>query len=217
MLCAVSSIQVMKTLFRIKLSSADINPNDPEVSEAILKQWVKGACYTFYFFQVCVCAALHDYLFVDMAMTWMDAQRYCREKHLDLATVDSPDDQHRLVHAAGGRSPAWIGLYDDFGSWKWSLWDHANYSDIPVMKTLFRIKLSSADIDPNDPEVSEAILKQLQGKLMKEMVNKNFSLRWTKARDGEIFHNTRKDQTIEALPDGDTECDLTIKHSSLND
>ncbi|KAJ3585604.1 hypothetical protein NHX12_014323 [Muraenolepis orangiensis] len=159
-----------------------------------------------------VCAALHDYLFVDMAMTWMDAQRYCREKHLDLATVDSPEDQHRLVHAASGRSHAWIGLYDEIGSWKWSLSDQ-----VPVMKTLFRIKLSSADIDPNDPEVSEAILKQLHGKLMQEMVNKNFSLRWTKARDGEIFHNMRKDQTIEALPDGDTECDLTIKHPSFDD
>ncbi|KAJ3584992.1 hypothetical protein NHX12_013715 [Muraenolepis orangiensis] len=105
-------------------------------------------------------------------------------------------------------SHAWIGLFDEFGSWKGSVSDQ-----VPVMKTLFRIKLSSANIDPNDPEVSEAILKQLHGKLMKEMGTKNFSLRWTKARDGEIFHNTRK----EALPDGDTECDLTIEHPSFDD
>ncbi|XP_030194768.1 aggrecan core protein-like [Gadus morhua] len=62
------------------------------------------------------------------------------------------------------------------------------------VKQSFRIKLSSADIDPNDPEWSEAILKQLHGKLKEKMVNNDFNLTWTKAPDGEIFHNTRKDE-----------------------
>ncbi|KAG7264850.1 hypothetical protein CRUP_004393 [Coryphaenoides rupestris] len=76
------------------------------------------------------------------------------------------------------------------------------------MKQSFRVKLSSTDVDPNDPEVSEAILKQLHGKLKEKMVNKVFSLRWKKAADGEIFHNTRKDETTSA---SEAECDLTIE------
>ncbi|CAL8378581.1 unnamed protein product [Boreogadus saida] len=38
-------------------------------------------------------------------------------------------------------------------------------SVVPAMKQSFRIKFRSADIDPNDPELSEAILKQVKGQL----------------------------------------------------
>ncbi|KAK0139366.1 Macrophage mannose receptor 1 [Merluccius polli] len=65
-------------------------------------------------------------------------------------------------------------------------------STIPARKQLFRIKLSSAVIDP---EVSEAILKQLHGKL-KKREKEDFSLRWMKAPDGEIFNNIREDEKI---------------------
>jgi len=68
-----------------------------------------------------VCSALHYYYVVDKAMTWMDAQSYCREHYNDLATVDGLEDQQRLEDAAGGHTgPAWIGLYDDVKSWTWS-------------------------------------------------------------------------------------------------
>ncbi|KAG7261511.1 hypothetical protein CRUP_010318, partial [Coryphaenoides rupestris] len=65
-----------------------------------------------------VCSALHYYYVVDTAMTWMDAQSYCREHYDDLATIDSLEDQQRLEEAAQGFSgSAWIGLYDDVKSW----------------------------------------------------------------------------------------------------
>ncbi|CAL8377598.1 unnamed protein product [Gadus morhua 'NCC'] len=74
------------------------------------------------------------------------------------------------------------------------------------VKQSFRIKLSSADIDPNDPEWSEAILKQLHGKLKEKMVNNYFNLTWTKAPDGEIFHNTRKDEKQQHPEVADERC-----------
>ncbi|XP_030194762.1 lymphocyte antigen 75-like isoform X1 [Gadus morhua] len=79
---------------------------------------------------------------------------------------------------------------------------------VPAMKKSFRIKLSSADIDPNDPELSEAILKQLHGKLKEKMVNEDLNLTWTKAPDGEIFHNTRKDEKQQHPEFADARCPL---------
>ncbi|KAL0189847.1 hypothetical protein M9458_016946, partial [Cirrhinus mrigala] len=44
-------------------------------------------------------------------MTWTDAQTYCRTHHYDLATVQNEK-------AFSGY--AWIGLYNDVNSWRWS-------------------------------------------------------------------------------------------------
>ncbi|CAL8384038.1 unnamed protein product [Arctogadus glacialis] len=74
------------------------------------------------------------------------------------------------------------------------------------VKQSFRIKLSSADIDPNDPDWSEGILKQLHGKLKEKMVNNDFNLTWTKAPDGEIFHNIRKDEKQQHPEFADERC-----------
>ncbi|KAI9515680.1 hypothetical protein NQZ68_023332 [Dissostichus eleginoides] len=60
-----------------------------------------------------------------------EAQRYCREKHTDLATVDSMEvvellnnklDPNKLSEH-GNIYRVWIGLYDDVDSWKWSMSD----------------------------------------------------------------------------------------------
>lgn len=36
---------------------------------------------------------------------------------------------------------------------------------VPLKKLSLRIKFSLADVDPNDPQVSQAILKQVRGQL----------------------------------------------------
>ncbi|CAL8326355.1 unnamed protein product [Lota lota] len=82
---------------------------------------------------------------------------------------------------------------------------------VPVLKQWFRIKFSSADIDPNDPELSKAILKQLHEKLKEKMVNEDFSLTWMKGPDGEIFHNTHKDKKQQYPEFADERCNLKIK------
>ena len=58
--------------------------------------------------------------------SWLDAQKHCREKYTDLATVDNTEDMDRLMHMTSGSYDgfAWIGMYDDlFRSWRWSLED----------------------------------------------------------------------------------------------
>ncbi|XP_033981495.1 secretory phospholipase A2 receptor-like isoform X2 [Trematomus bernacchii] len=57
-----------------------------------------------------------------------EAQRYCREKHTDLATVDSMEVVKLLNNMAGQyNQSAWIGLHDDRDTWKWSMSDPSFY------------------------------------------------------------------------------------------
>ncbi len=55
--------------------------------------------------------------------TWSEAQRYCRENYIDLATIDNMKEMNRLIKTVRATyyGSAWIGLYDDLNSWRWSL------------------------------------------------------------------------------------------------
>lgn len=55
-------------------------------------------------------------------MTWAEARTYCREKHTDLATVESMEDVERLTATVPGNhdSSAWIGLHNNPENWRWS-------------------------------------------------------------------------------------------------
>ncbi|KAK1899216.1 C-type mannose receptor 2 [Dissostichus eleginoides] len=72
--------------------------------------------------------AERQYHFVYEAKTMSEAQRYCREKHTDLATVDSMEVVKLLNDMAGQyNQSAWIGLHDDRDTWKWSMSDPSFY------------------------------------------------------------------------------------------
>ncbi|KAL2078946.1 hypothetical protein ACEWY4_024690 [Coilia grayii] len=61
----------------------------------------------------------HPYVLVEDKKNWTDAQRYCREKHTDLASVRNQAEDDLLVKARGSDSgEAWIGLFRD--AWEWS-------------------------------------------------------------------------------------------------
>ncbi|XP_074498856.1 C-type mannose receptor 2-like [Sebastes fasciatus] len=64
-----------------------------------------------------------------------EAQSYCREKYTDLATIDNMEDVkilnnmvdlNKMVNPDNSHE-AWIGLYDDQDSWRWSLSDTSFY------------------------------------------------------------------------------------------
>ncbi|KAK1898345.1 P-selectin [Dissostichus eleginoides] len=72
--------------------------------------------------------AERQYHFVYEAKNMSEAQRYCREKHTDLATVDSMEVVKLLNDMAGQyNQSAWIGLHDDRDTWKWSMSDPSFY------------------------------------------------------------------------------------------
>uniref|UniRef100_A0A8C1KNM7 Si:dkey-11o15.5 n=1 Tax=Cyprinus carpio TaxID=7962 RepID=A0A8C1KNM7_CYPCA len=76
-------------------------------------------------------ASSHQYHFVNESKTWTEAQRYCRQIYTDLATIDNMEEMNRLINTVNGsyNDSAWIGLYDDVNSWRWSLEDNDFYQE----------------------------------------------------------------------------------------
>ncbi|XP_036419993.1 macrophage mannose receptor 1-like [Colossoma macropomum] len=73
----------------------------------------------------------HQYHFINEPKTWAAAQRYCRENYTDLATFDNVEEVNRVIMTVGGSYSglAWIGLYDDLNSWRWSLDEDGFYKE----------------------------------------------------------------------------------------
>ncbi|KAJ4945296.1 hypothetical protein JOQ06_013823 [Pogonophryne albipinna] len=67
---------------------------------------------------------LYEYHFIREEKSWDEAQRYCREKYTDLATVSDMRDVGRLTNPPQ-TTDAWIGLRSinerDIKEWHWSL------------------------------------------------------------------------------------------------
>ncbi|XP_073727812.1 putative C-type lectin domain family 20 member A [Misgurnus anguillicaudatus] len=67
-----------------------------------------------------------QYVFVNESKTWTEAQSYCRDKYTDLATTENVQETIQLLNTVNDYNSidlAWIGLYDDLNSWKWTLED----------------------------------------------------------------------------------------------
>ncbi|XP_051733304.1 macrophage mannose receptor 1-like isoform X1 [Ctenopharyngodon idella] len=92
--------------------------------------WTDENCNTaFPFICYSALASSHQYHFVNESKTWAEAQRYCRQNYTDLATIDNMEEMNSLINTVNGsyNGSAWIGLYDDVNSWRWSLEDNDFY------------------------------------------------------------------------------------------
>ncbi|XP_058866875.1 macrophage mannose receptor 1-like [Acipenser ruthenus] len=78
---------------------------------------------------ICAVASGHfrKYHFVEDKKSWFDAQSYCREKHTDLATIESQEETEKVLNISAGFTDAWIGLYYDKENWQWSNGDNVSY------------------------------------------------------------------------------------------
>uniref|UniRef100_A0AAQ4QRW9 C-type lectin domain-containing protein n=1 Tax=Gasterosteus aculeatus aculeatus TaxID=481459 RepID=A0AAQ4QRW9_GASAC len=79
----------------------------------------------------CVCSRVYrEYHLIDIPKSWDEAQAYCRENNMHLATIGNRDDLEMLLkmtEAIGWNKITWIGLKrgTEF-SWKWSVGEPEN-------------------------------------------------------------------------------------------
>ncbi|XP_062372912.1 C-type mannose receptor 2-like [Sardina pilchardus] len=74
-----------------------------------------------YGFYIGLVHASHQYYYVADPKTWTEAQTYCREKYIDLATISNDTEKKRFLDWAQNiKGSAWIGLYRDLPGWRWS-------------------------------------------------------------------------------------------------
>nr|XP_055046626.1 C-type mannose receptor 2-like [Misgurnus anguillicaudatus] len=70
------------------------------------------------------------YHHINMYKTWTEAQKYCREKYIDLATVNNINDLNNMNQQMSviKLTEVWIGLNrSGVYKWKWSLGDPVKY------------------------------------------------------------------------------------------
>lgn len=63
------------------------------------------------------------YYLIQQRKTWSDAQAYCQTYYTDLAIIKTDDNMAQLQNEAQRQlnTNAWIGMYNDVRSWRWSL------------------------------------------------------------------------------------------------
>ncbi|XP_051258437.1 macrophage mannose receptor 1-like isoform X2 [Dicentrarchus labrax] len=98
---------------------------------------------------------LYKYDFIKEKKTWDEAQKYCREKYTDLATVYDMTDMKRLRASTEKQETGWIGLRSnpetDNRMWHWSL-PGVEFNDSDT-------KTEWAKDEPNDKLQSENCVK----------------------------------------------------------
>ncbi|KAI4903284.1 hypothetical protein NFI96_004359, partial [Prochilodus magdalenae] len=105
---------------------ATITTNDPRWNEYSCSSPLPFICY-----DATSSTSFRQYHFVNESKTWTEAQRYCRELYTDLATIDNMEEMDMLINTVNANYSglAWIGLYDDLDSWRWSLDDDSFYME----------------------------------------------------------------------------------------
>ncbi|MBN3279265.1 MRC1 protein, partial [Polyodon spathula] len=96
-------------------------------------------CYN----ESCTNASCTKYHFEGTFMNWSAAQTYCRDKYVDLATINSQEEAKQLSDMTNISVDAWIGMYHDAKeNWRWSNGDDVTYN-------MRRVKSFCATISPD--------------------------------------------------------------------
>ncbi|KAF4088838.1 hypothetical protein AMELA_G00059320 [Ameiurus melas] len=111
-------VRFLTTLFFFLLMNVELPSNTSDIMTMTLFQFLVFTGVVAF-----VLSASRKYYLIRETKTWHDALAYCRASHTDLAIIKSSDDMVQLQNEAQRQRfslEAWIGLYNDINSWRWS-------------------------------------------------------------------------------------------------
>ncbi|XP_055368854.1 macrophage mannose receptor 1-like isoform X2 [Betta splendens] len=78
-----------------------------------------------------LCAATYkQFHYIRNAVTWSQAQSFCRSMYSDLATIENPDDNQAIINIQELLNFVWIGYHDDLRIWSWALGNERFNNDV---------------------------------------------------------------------------------------
>ncbi|XP_056587690.1 C-type mannose receptor 2-like [Triplophysa dalaica] len=115
-------------------NNAGGNEHCTAVSFGDAEDWTDENCnyqLPFICYSVSSLASSRQYHFISANKSWSEAQTYCRQNYIDLATIDNMTEMNSVMNKVNGSNngSAWIGQYDDVNSWRWSLDDDDFYQE----------------------------------------------------------------------------------------
>ncbi|RVE60238.1 hypothetical protein OJAV_G00178910 [Oryzias javanicus] len=126
------------------------------------------------------CLLIRQYHYISNPLNWTEAQTYCRQNYIDLATIESSEEMDKFLKAI--ERPTELESTVKTNSRFMGFLDRVE----PEKHSLkLRLKINSP-VNLNDPAVKAELLKKFQ----KELTDKGVSgvkLKWTEQRDGNVF------------------------------
>uniref|UniRef100_A0A3Q0TFC6 C-type lectin domain-containing protein n=1 Tax=Amphilophus citrinellus TaxID=61819 RepID=A0A3Q0TFC6_AMPCI len=115
--------------------------------------------YEWLIFSKGLSSCIYQYYLIQEKMTWYDAQKYCREKYTDLASADSIHDMQQMIASvsSGYIGLVWIGLYDNFWDWSWSMPDDGFYGKVNT--SFSKWEVGQPNKVRNQTEICGAVLR----------------------------------------------------------
>ncbi|XDV19534.1 hypothetical protein PO909_024990, partial [Leuciscus waleckii] len=133
------SVRPKQQVLRLAVKAGD-DVNDQAITADVLKELVYGEdlsnlisaamkqrlihLFLLSGFLSLILCGTREYILIREYKTWHEAQDYCRQNYIDLATVQTDEEWSELNKLRAERQFfSWVGLYDDADSWRWSFRD----------------------------------------------------------------------------------------------
>uniref|UniRef100_A0AAR2L836 C-type lectin domain-containing protein n=2 Tax=Pygocentrus nattereri TaxID=42514 RepID=A0AAR2L836_PYGNA len=96
--------------------------------------------------EAATCLLVRRHIYVNVSLTWSDAQKYCRDNYEDLSTIDT-EDENKNFAGAQINDFCWIGLSKRENETSFSQWSDGSKAELQKFKSG----------EPNNPKYEHCV------------------------------------------------------------